>query len=49
MRDHSPVKFILGALVMLPPLVLAVGAWTCRAKARPCCPADPSRDLRMRH
>ena len=43
------IRYLLAALVVLPVLVLVIGAATGRVKARPCCaPADPAKDLRMR-
>jgi uncharacterized membrane protein len=43
------VRYLLGALVLLPTVALAVGALTGRVRARSCCATpDPRDDLRMR-
>ena len=43
------IRYLLAALVILPVLVLIVGAATGRVRARSCCaPTDPAKDLRMR-
>ena len=43
------MRWLAGAAVALPTLLLAVGAVTGRVRARSCCAvADPRRDLRMR-
>ena len=43
------IRYLLAALVVLPVLVLIVGAATGRVRARSCCaPTDPAKDLRMR-
>jgi hypothetical protein len=40
------VKYVLGLLVALPPVLLAVGAVRGRVQVRACCPA-PEHDTRM--
>ena len=42
------LTYVVASLVVLPVLVLVVGALRGRAQVRGCCPADPIRDLRMR-
>jgi hypothetical protein len=43
------IRYLLAALVILPVLVLVVGAATGRVRVRSCCaPTDPAKDLRMR-
>jgi len=42
------MKYIIGGLVLVYPLVLAIGALTGRIKVTSCCViADPTKDLRM--
>ena len=44
------MQYIIGSVVALATLALVVGAITGRVKVQSCCaPADPARDLRMRH
>lgn len=40
--------YLLSAIVVAFPVLLAWGAITGRVKVRSCCAADPRRDLRMR-
>lgn len=40
--------YVLAALVLLPVLLLVIGALRGRVEVRSCCAADPARDLRMR-
>jgi hypothetical protein len=41
------VRYFLAALVLLPTVVVLVAMVRGRARVRSCCPAEPSRDLRM--
>lgn len=40
--------YVLAALVLLPVVLLVIGAVRGRVQVRPCCAVDPARDLRMR-
>ncbi|MDA8044670.1 MAG: hypothetical protein M0Z30_05445 [Actinomycetota bacterium] len=42
------MPYVLGSLVAVFVVVMAVAALTGRFRPRTCCPADPTRDLRMR-
>jgi hypothetical protein len=38
----GPMRYLLGALVLLPTVALAVGMLRGRVKVKSCCVADPS-------
>lgn len=42
------VVYVIAALAVLPFLIPIVGAVRGRVRVRPCCPADPVNDTRMR-
>jgi hypothetical protein len=42
------MTYVVAVLVALPVLLLVLSAVRGRVQVKACCPADPSRDLRMR-
>ena len=42
------MPYVVAGLVLVALLVLIVGVARGRVRVRPCCAADPSKDLRMR-